>query len=268
MKKCIITIYALLASLLILGTFVDYELTKYLYTEDSPFGMFMAWFIYIPTFLMAYVSLFIIVRPLLLSKITYKKLTLGLFLIFYIVLTIIFMRLFVYSDVWVTILLLVFMNGVGVILTWFIPKEALYKFQKLALLYLVVLTLGYVIVSLLKFLWGRERFYLLESPSDFSLWFIPQGIESGTRYNSFPSGHSTAAAMTLIFVFIPLVFDSLKKYFIPISIGVGLYIMLGMLSRIMYGRHYLTDTVFSVLIVLSLFLYFYKVIHPNEEEIV
>ncbi|MFW5838937.1 MAG: phosphatase PAP2 family protein [Bacillota bacterium] len=268
MKKCIITIYALLASLLILGTFVDYELTKVLYAENSPFGAFMAWFIYIPTFFMAYFSLFVIDRPLIRSKIPYKYVTLGLLFLFYMILTYIFLELFIYTDSLVTIGILVGINAIAMVLTLLIPKDALYTFQKLALLYLVVLTLGYGIVSILKFLWGRERFYLLESPSDFSLWFIPQGIESGTRYNSFPSGHATAAAMTLIFVFIPLMFDSLKKYFVPVSIGVGFYIILGMLSRMMYGRHYLTDTVFSVLIVLSLFIYFYKVIHPNEEEIV
>lgn len=263
MKKLLFGVYSILMGLLVVGIFIDYPLTELLYNEDSEFGLFMAWFIYIPTFLMGYVSLFIVVRPLLKSTITYKYVTLGLFLVIYIALTIIFANVFTYSSGGVVALIIVLMNIVSFGITWYIPKERLFVFQKLALLYLLVLISEYAIVSSLKYLWGRERFYALDSANDFSLWFIPQGPSSGGEFRSFPSGHTSAAAMMIIFVFFPLMIDSLRRMFIPISIAVTIYVSAGALSRMLLGKHYLSDTAFSILIVLSLFLYFYKVINPN-----
>lgn len=263
MKKLIMIVYGILAVLMLLGLFVDYPLTSSLYNENSPFGLFMAWFIYIPTFLIGYLSIFIILRPLIQSKIAYKYLTLGLFLLLYILLTIVFINVFTYFNTWIMVIILLLMNIAGLGITWSIPKERLFVYQKLALLYILVLVSEFTVVSSIKFLWGRERYYALDSVNDFSLWFIPQGLSKGSAYTSFPSGHTSAAAMSMIFLFVPLMIDSLKKYIIPIYIGVGAYVSLGALSRILLGKHYLSDTVFSVMIVLSLFLYFYKKINPN-----
>jgi len=110
-------------------------------------------------------------------------------------------------------------------------------------------------VQLVKLFWGRVRFRdLAPGYTNFTPWFIPQGI---TGNSSFPSGHTAMGWM-----FLPLLVGVEKKEWKnPIKIitvisvlGWGLFVGL---SRIVVGAHYASDVLFStgVAAIATLLLY-------------
>jgi membrane-associated phospholipid phosphatase len=110
-------------------------------------------------------------------------------------------------------------------------------------------------VQLVKIFWGRIRFRdLTVGYSNYSSWFIPQGI---TGNNSFPSGHTAMS-----FMFLPLLIavekrewkNPVKILTIILVLGWGLFVAL---SRIVVGAHYASDVLFStgVAAITTLLLY-------------
>ncbi|MEJ2295487.1 MAG: phosphatase PAP2 family protein [Candidatus Lokiarchaeota archaeon] len=98
-------------------------------------------------------------------------------------------------------------------------------------------------VQLVKIFWGRVRFRdLAVGYSNYSPWFIPQGL---TGNNSFPSGHTAMS-----FMFLPLLITVEKREWknpvkiltIILVLGWGFFVAL---SRIVVGAHYSSDVLFS-----------------------
>lgn len=113
-----------------------------------------------------------------------------------------------------------------------------------------------VIVDIMKIEWGRVRYEDLSSESDFTEWFIINGPDPNN--DSFPSGHAASA-----FSFLPLLIlinnkkmsNNLKIILIFSVVGFGLYVAIG---RIVAGKHYASDVLFSAGICSILTLGFYK----------
>jgi membrane-associated phospholipid phosphatase len=110
-------------------------------------------------------------------------------------------------------------------------------------------------VQLVKIFWGRVRFRdLAVGYSNYSPWFIPQGL---TGNNSFPSGHTAMS-----FMFLPLLIavekrgwkNPVKILTIILVLGWGFFVAL---SRIIVGAHYASDVLFStgVATIATLLLY-------------
>jgi membrane-associated phospholipid phosphatase len=111
-------------------------------------------------------------------------------------------------------------------------------------------------VQLFKIFWGRVRFRdLLPGYTNYSLWFIPQGI---TGNASFPSGHAAMGWM-----FLPLLIavekrkwkDPIKIITILLVISWGIFVGL---SRIVVGAHYASDVLFSTGVATITTLLFYR----------
>ncbi len=109
--------------------------------------------------------------------------------------------------------------------------------------------------QLVKLFWGRVRFRdLLVGYTNFTPWFIPQGI---TGNFSFPSGHTAMGWM-----FLPLLVvvqkrewkDPVKILTVILVLGWGIFVGL---SRIVVGAHYASDVLFAtgVAAVTTLLLY-------------
>lgn len=115
---------------------------------------------------------------------------------------------------------------------------------------------GYLLfVQPIKILWGRIRFReLAENYSDFSPWYLPQGI---TGDQSFPSGHAAMGFMLLaLFVFFA------DKAFYKRIIFKGVIICWAFAvctSRIVIGAHFTSDVLFGsfAMIIAYLFLIIY-----------
>ncbi|MEG0692847.1 MAG: phosphatase PAP2 family protein [Oscillospiraceae bacterium] len=127
--------------------------------------------------------------------------------------------------------------------------EQIYELLKISLVTIVYLLAVLIVINIVKMLWGRVRFREMTDPSQFTPWFIPQGI-NGNR--SFPSGHtSNAATLYVLTMFAPLVKKNWQKalcYIVPI-----LWIVVMAASRVMVGAHYCSDVLFGAIISVSLF---------------
>jgi membrane-associated phospholipid phosphatase len=123
-----------------------------------------------------------------------------------------------------------------------------------ALTGLIALTVGYAVLQVLKTVWGRQRFYTMDNPSEqFTKWYIPQGPGSSDDFKSFPSRHSFAAMCAVWFALWPRFIDSLKKYTGLIFALAILFGLATMVSRMIYGRHFLSDVSAGAFICLASF---------------
>lgn len=110
-----------------------------------------------------------------------------------------------------------------------------------------------IIVNLIKLLWMRTRFDEMILLGDFSL-FTPWYVPLGNGGSSFPSGHTAHAACMISLVFLSDAFRSWRKFRPALFAASFGYMGLMMASRIIIGRHFLSDTLASIVIVLALFI--------------
>lgn len=130
-----------------------------------------------------------------------------------------------------------------------------YKFSKKAVLFSrlsfrMFLYGNLIFVTLVKIFWGRVRFRdLAEGYSNFTAWYIPNGI---TGNQSFPSGHAAMAFMMLaLFVFV-----SDKSYFKRIIFKslILIWAIVVCLSRVIIGAHFASDVLFGSFIMIISYL--------------
>lgn len=111
---------------------------------------------------------------------------------------------------------------------------------------------GYLLIATpLKIFWGRIRFRdLAENYSNFTPWYLPNGISGN---DSFPSGHAAMSFMMIVlFVFF------MDKPFYKRSILKGLVISWGLAvcaSRVVIGAHFTSDVLFGAMIMIVTYLF-------------
>ena len=97
----------------------------------------------------------------------------------------------------------------------------------------------FVITCVLKYLWGRLRFYGMEDPlNEFTSWLFPSSFSFNDLHHSFPSGHTSFASLILYAAIVPDKYIKRKIYIYPIII----WIIMVMFGRIVFGAHFLSDT--------------------------
>lgn len=117
----------------------------------------------------------------------------------------------------------------------------------------VYMLLGNIIIHVIKPIWNRARFDEMMQQADFSN-FTPWYQPFGAGGSSFPSGHTAAACGLIFLVFICDAFPQYRKYRKFILILCSAYIAAMAASRIIIGRHFLSDTVAACLIMAGIFL--------------
>lgn len=97
----------------------------------------------------------------------------------------------------------------------------------------------------------------MDDYSYFSQWFLPQSWLTDTMdlvktfdsnaFNSFPSGHTSAASVIFAVIIIPDLFDKLNTskirwmfYVVP-----AIYVAVVAFSRVVVGAHFLSDVTFG-----------------------
>lgn len=164
---------------------------------------------------------------------------------------------YIESPSWVTYLFtLIYLVG-AIYLVKKTPETSYPTLRKYAWVAVLTLLTETIVVNLIKFGWSRVRYRdLVESTSAFSAWFIPNGFTGNTDHMSFPSGHVANAAVILFITLLPNVYLNLQKYRKLLVIFSFIWIALIMVSRIIMGAHFLSDTIVGMWVtILSILLY-------------
>ena len=121
----------------------------------------------------------------------------------------------------------------------------------------VYMLLDNVAVNALKLLWNRTRFDDMLALGDFSAfthWLRPLGNGG----SSFPSGHTAAACSIFVLVLLCDVFPGWHKRRALVWGACWAYVGGMVLSRLVMGRHYLSDTLAAAFLMTALFLWMTK----------
>ena len=117
-------------------------------------------------------------------------------------------------------------------------------------------------VTLLKVIFHRPRYRAIEGTGSmipYYAWYERCGDYKGymTSFNltseefkSFPSGHAGASmGVPLIAIFLPVINEKFKKYRLPVFIGSLAFALLVMFSRMLVGAHYMSDVAMGAMLV-------------------
>ena len=125
-----------------------------------------------------------------------------------------------------------------------IKKEYYEKIKNIALMCGIGIVVELLLITLLKQCWSRVRFFELdEDYSQFTPWYIINWFEG--NHTSFPSGHTAGATNILYLSLITPLFTDDKKKHIFITSLCYVFIALTAFSRLVLGRHYLSDVVMA-----------------------
>lgn len=124
---------------------------------------------------------------------------------------------------------------------------------------LITCAVGVIGEDIIKSIFGRIRFYRLESlGAEFQPWFVIQGaMPFGDRFNSsFPSGHAAKSIMPIALLVLPYLTDRLQK---PETRRIvvtccAVFMVLTWIARMMDGMHYASDVLTGSTIVVMTFL--------------
>lgn len=117
------------------------------------------------------------------------------------------------------------------------------KAKKYIVFFLQVFFAVFLIVTVMKCLWSRTRYRDLEQMTQFCSWYIPCR-QGGT---SFPSGHTSSFAAALLSLY--TIISNIRKHrSIWLMFIVWFLIALMMISRIIMGAHFLSDTAAGMMI--------------------
>lgn len=244
MKRNII-VYSIVIFLMGIATFYDLSMNTYLYYPSSYFGWFMEHI---------YVMFPILILPFTMVLLTKQKPNLTSYLFMIMSCAYAAQQL----DHYVTQTNLSWVIMIHAVIIWIVMEIILKQintdFQKRLMPFMLyccfVLVLSSMIVEVIKVSWGRVRFRSMDGPARFTNWYCPQGI---TGNKSFPSGHTTAASITLCLLILR---NSLsRKYCKTLYVIAFASPMIMAVSRMIMGAHYLSDTVMGFTIVYTVVLF-------------
>lgn len=130
----------------------------------------------------------------------------------------------------------------------------------------LTMTLGILVPNLIKIIWARPRYRIIDENVMYHAWYIRSGIALDDNWKSFPSGHSAAATVSLIYLYLPQVFKRFKGKERTILFVILTWIFSVMISRVIRGDHYVTDTLFGSGITFLIFIYLHKLFIHNRKE--
>lgn len=111
---------------------------------------------------------------------------------------------------------------------------------------ILTVILGILIPNVIKLVWARPRYRIMvEDVQLYRYWFDRVGFTLDDNWKSFPSGHSAAAATSLVYTFLPQLYDKFRGKERSILFVCSLWIIIVMVSRVVMGDHFVTDTLFG-----------------------
>ncbi|MCR4661767.1 MAG: phosphatase PAP2 family protein [Clostridia bacterium] len=154
-------------------------------------------------------------------------------------------------------------------------KKVLAKLAILAVVMLLALAISMAVTEVLKRIWTRQRFRNMpigngdQDASGFTPWWMPNlgknknannpdyytyyvpdsaGAPESDAFKSFPSGHTCSAALSFVILYLPELFEKLKKHKIIYILVAAAFTVLVGISRIVNRAHFLSDVLFGATI--------------------
>lgn len=255
-KRIVLVVFI---SLFIIFTFYDLNFSNWIVNRESLFGQFFYVFGELPGTFIGLVSLSI----LSVSGINSKKQTINFYgfgLLSFVMSFVIMYRTLNYLDINLFPLI-----GLGVfppiILIYTLNQlsdEKKIHLRKYAIVGVLTLIVGVLVPNLVKIGWARPRYRILDTTVLFKAWYNPSGFTLNDDWKSFPSGHSAAAAISLVYLYLPQLFERIRGKEKWIKLFVWVWIILVMLSRVVRGDHYVTDTLVGAGFTYYVFVYLHQ----------
>jgi membrane-associated phospholipid phosphatase len=248
MKKTVLFFLAAAIILLAAGTFFDLPLDEKLYDPESGFAEFFATAGMFPQTILTIIAPAMILAALYVRR---KNLPLVSFIVIA-ALLICFESYFSHDTIkyvlekpfgyYGAIAVLCAMIGAFFFAALPFARKKPREMFFVALAGIAAMCAGYIVLHYAKLYWGRHRFYKMDNPAlQFTPWYLPQGKGDGNDFQSFPSGHSFAAMLAVWFSLWPRFIDPLKRFTKALFAITILFGLATMFSRIVYGRHFLSD---------------------------
>ena len=209
--------------LFILGTFLDEKISQTLYKGETILNIFFDIIGKMPAFILAGLCCILLIFSAYNKQNKLDK----------------YLMLVVWTIGSIVCFSLAFLD----LYEWIIEGKKAYAF---AILTAIVLTSIFIFVFtyVLKMVFNRARYEdVVNGNAVFTAWY-----QKGVEGESFPSGHTSLAACLIVLVPLTNFVKKLNQNANLMNIGVFLYVVIIMLSRIVMGKHYLTDTAISALI--------------------
>ena len=187
------------------ATFYDLTISNALYNPNSTFGKWFSTWGELPAFLplpfVFGVWLVCLAKQKRASVVVLMVLcAAGVVATWYLVLEKFAFEPFMQPIWWVTLLVSLFVSFATVLGLWFVPLMHLKKLSGFAVWLLLLILITALFTQGIKLVWGRVRFRNLEDISQFTSWYLPQGMNGN---KSFVSGHTSAATALFGLQFLP-----------------------------------------------------------------
>lgn len=271
-KRVLITGSALLLVMFVIGSFFDYSISRMIYNESSPFGIFFAAFGEYPAALG-----FVAAGAMLYFSRNRERRLIGVlqsvaggwFILSGAAMAVILPAEYMGLPIWQSAVIGLVCTALTVWgILWLCREADTHTVILVAVVFVCVIFADILVVNLIKIPWGRARMRLVAN--DYRAYFMPWWqpgsdlkdtlIAAGVaaeEFKSFPSGHSANASALMLLSLLPTLERKLaNKKMLLFGIGSG-WAGIVAFSRIIMGAHYLTDTViglsigFAVLIIVN-----------------
>lgn len=281
-------IFGVLIILLILGSFFDLQISKLLadlepnqYYSKNIFAVFFEIFGEMPIYIVPSIAL-----GCLYSSIrTTQKISKKLKIIAYVLIVVALLGLNYYGShkllkylsihicainnkSFLEVLFGIWFSALWVYLSSKIKSKNLKAVVICSLIVVLTAIFSQVIVQLVKPLFGRARYRLMNITGDFSEFSNWYQINIGKKvsleqlqlgaeadgYKSFPSGHTAGAGVVFALMAIPVFFNVKPSTKIIINLCTLLFVAIVAFSRIVMGAHYLTDVTMGAIITMASYL--------------
>lgn len=253
-KNFIIMFYVMAIASMIVGTFADLPIDKALNNPDSPFAL---WF-YATGELPG--RLTVLLAGLVLFRLAEKKIINLIGLAIEIgggIFTGVHLADYLFVEDGNEIIFgVVFGLGLAVVCLMVskyivLPDKMKKPLVTLAIAGLIAFVCEVIATEGIKIVWGRERMrHLIETNNfdNFTPWYKPQAVTSDNEFKSFPSGHTSGAAVSYFAMMLPFASDKAKDKKALCFLVPFVYTSLLAITRMMMGAHFLTDVTMGAII--------------------
>lgn len=250
--------------LMVVATLKDLDISQSLINKDSGWAILLEKIAEQPAMILGFIGSSILMKLYKSSKAKYMLLSFSAFFAvfgFWILST---ERWFGIENSEVIILEVVFSIGLIVVTQMLlinVERETLKSYRNPAMVTVIcTLLMQLVLQGGLKVVWGRVRPRdLLGDFSNFTPWYLPQGI---TGNGSFPSGHSfNGWALLLITLYIKKDNNKLYNFTWVLAIAFGILVSL---SRIIVAAHFTSDVVAGAMIMIVSFYISKRIIYREK----